>query len=160
MISFRPHTQEDVSLRVRWLNNRKAILYALDDPNHVTTTEEQNQWFNDYEEKLKSGKKSFFTILFDNRPVGFMGLSNIIQTTKSADVFILIGEDKYRGRGTGKEAMRYLINYAYGELGLDCLQLEVKKLNLSAINLYLSLGFEKTGEDNMEIMMSLKISNV
>ena len=159
MINFRLQNREDIPLRVDWLNNKSAVLHAIDNSDHIITSEEQNKWFDEYEDKLEKGEKIFFTILDDNKPIGFMGLSNINQSSKSATVFILIGEDEYRGRGFGKGAMKYLIDYAFDKLNLKSLKLEVDKINLPAINLYFGLGFKKVGENcsGVEILQSRDI---
>ena len=122
----------------------------MSNPENGTTEELQNKWFDDYEEKFAKGEKKFFTILSDDLPIGFMGLSDIRKNTEDAKIFILIGEDDYRGRGIGKESIEYLINYAFNDLGLKSLNLDVKKLNLPAINLYSKVGFKTTGEDGKD----------
>ena len=146
-IQFRPHSRSDIPLRVKWLNNYSATIYAVPNPEKGTTKELQNKWFDDYEEKFKKGEKKFFTISSDNLPIGFMGLSDINTETKDAKIFILISEDEYRGRGIGRESIEYLINYAFDDSGLNSLRLDVNKLNLPAINLYKKVGFKETGED-------------
>ena len=70
-------------------------------------------------------------------------------------MFILIGEDRYRGRGVGRESMNYLTSFSFETLGLDSLHLEVNNLNLPAINLYKKLGFEETGKNEKETEMTL-----
>lgn len=152
MINFREHDRSDIPHRVKWLNNQKATFFAVDDPSHIVTEEEQSKWFNDYE---RNPAKKFFTILDNDKPIGFMGLSHIDNNEGSAEVFILIGEDEYRGKGIGKLATRYLINNAFEETNLSGLTLQVNKQNIPAIRLYESLGFQKTGESETEINMQL-----
>ncbi|MCX6813136.1 MAG: GNAT family N-acetyltransferase [Candidatus Azambacteria bacterium] len=160
MITFRPHTRDDIPFRVIWLNNKKATKYTLDNPDHKTTVKEQSQWFDNYEQELRLKRKKFFTILYDNRPVGFMGLSNINPKKKIAEIFILIGDDGHRGKGIGKFSIKYLIEIAFKKMGLERLKLEVNKLNYPAIKLYENLGFQKTGENETEIKMILQNSNL
>lgn len=159
MITFRSHVREDIPLRVEWLNNYQAVLSAIDEPNLVTTKESQDNWFNLYEDKSEEGMKIFFTILSDEKNIGFMGLSCINRKIGNAIVFILIGKDGYRGRGIGKESMDYLIGYAFNEIGLKSLYLEVDKSNLRAIKLYDNLGFKRLGEDDKFLIMTLSRSN-
>ena len=155
MPNFQPHTREDIPLRIKWLNNHKASMYVLDRPNHVTNEKEQDQWFDEYEERATKGKRKFFTILSGKTPIGFMGLFNITKGENSkARAFILIGEDKYRGRGFGEKSMNHLINYVCNDLGIKTLYLEVDNRNVPAINLYDKLGFKRTGEYGKYIGMS------
>jgi len=152
MLHFLPHSRKDIFLRVKWLNNKRANQYAVDNSKHKTTIKEQKRWFDNYEKN--SDKKKFFTIFFNKIPIGFMGLSNIDFKKKQADVFIFIGEDNYRNKGLGKGSMKYLINYAFKDLGVSLLDLGVNKKNISAINLYRKLGFVETEDNNNEIKMT------
>jgi RimJ/RimL family protein N-acetyltransferase len=156
MITFRPHERIDIPFRIKWLNNKKANIFAIDDPEHETTETEQGKWFDGYEEKLKLGEKKFFTICDSDKPIGFVGLSKIDKETKSADVFIMIGEDEYRGKGIGKRTLNFLINFAFTKLKLTSLTLGVDKQNEAAIRLYQSAGFKETGELE-EKMVEMKL---
>ncbi len=160
MITFRSHTRDDIPFRVIWLNNKKAAQYALDNSDHKTTVKEQNQWFDNYEQELRLKRKKFFTILYDNRPIGFMGLSNIDPKKKIAKIFILIGDDGHRGKGVGKFSIEHLIGIAFKKMGLERLILEVNKLNYPAIKLYENLGFQKIGENETEVKMILQNANL
>lgn len=156
MITLRPHERGDIPLRVKWLNNKQANLFAVDDPTHVTTIAEQEKWFDEYEEQLKLGQKKFFTILNSETPVGFLGLSHINREKKEGDVFIMIGEDGHRGRGIGREALKLLLDFAFGELKLNRLGLGVHKLNEPALRLYRSAGFKEVGESGQYLQLCYK----
>jgi RimJ/RimL family protein N-acetyltransferase len=67
-----------------------------------------------------------------------------------ANIFILIGEDDYRGKGFGKLAMNYLINFGFKELKLNRLELEVNLDNLPALNLYKKIGFREEKRSDTE----------
>ena len=152
MINIRPHTRDDVKLRVKWLNNINATLFAVDKPEDKTTLELESQWFDRYEADVN---KKFFTLESDGVPIGFMGLSGINKVKGVATLFILIGEDEFRGKGFGKLALDWLINYSWHELCLYKISLEVKLANLSAIKLYKKLGFKIIAKNDTEIMMTL-----
>lgn len=154
MITFRPHERIDIPLRVRWLNNKSANVFAIDDPNHETTTAEQEDWFNRYE---AGGNKKFFTICDDDKPIGFVGLSDIDLDKKEASVFIMIGEDAHRDKGVGKKTLDFLLQYASKELGLTAFTLEVNKQNEPAIRLYKSRGFKQTGDSKQYLAMRLEL---
>ncbi|KKS73956.1 MAG: Acetyltransferase, GNAT family, partial [Candidatus Azambacteria bacterium GW2011_GWB1_42_72] len=64
------------------------------------------------------------------------------------------------GKGVGKFSVEYLIGIAFKKTGLRRLMLEVNKLNHPAIKLYENLGFQKIGENETEIKMILKSSNL
>ena len=152
MLNFRPHLRTDALWRVKWLNNRKAAIFAIDNPNHFTDESEQQQWFDNYE---KNPNKKFFTICDNQKPIGFMGLSSIDLEKRTGNIFIMIGEDDYRRKGLGKISLNYLVNHAFNEMGLEILTSEVAKLNLAGIKLVESLNFKETGESEKEFFYSL-----
>lgn len=152
-LTFRSHAEEDILLRVKWLNNQEISSFIINEPNYHTDIEQQTAWFAKYK---KDQTRKFFTILADNKPIGLVGLSNITQG--SADLFIMIGEREYRGLGIGKKAAQFIVNYAFKDLLLSKLSLEVNKNNIIAINLYKALGFVEIGmtTDGTEIRMESK----
>ncbi len=58
---------------------------------------------------------------------------------------IIIGEKDFQNKGYGKEAIRLMLNYAFYELNLHKIVLEVYDYNERAVNLYKKLGFKIEG---------------
>lgn len=77
--------------------------------------------------------------------LGITGFENIQWNNRVATIFVGIGDESYRGKGIGKEAMSLTIDYGFNELNLHKLQLTVLGYNSAAIGLYESLGFVKEG---------------
>lgn len=156
MIKIREQIKNDIKNRVKWLNNQNVNKYIGDTIGKKTTLKEQKEWFDNYE---KSKNKKFFTICDNEKPIGWMGLSKISKTNKNADVFIAIGEDEYRGKGVGKIAILWLIDYAFKKLKLHKINLGVIEYNIPAIKLYKSVGFEIEGKMKDEIFHKGKYYN-
>ena len=148
MINIRTHQKKDIPLRVKWLSNPDVNRFIGEELGKKTTLKKQGEWFENYR---KAKDKKFFTICEDSMPIGFMGLSNISKANKNADLFIAIGEDGYRGRGIGKIAMEWLIDYGFNKLHLHKINLGVVEDNLSAVRLYKSLGFVTEGKMKDEV---------
>lgn len=143
MIKFRAHTEKDILYRVKWLNNPKVNRFVGDRPGQKTSLIKEKAWFLAYRKDL--AQKMFFTICDDNQPIGFMGLSHIDKINKKATIFIAIGEDAYRGKGIGKEAIRWLLDFGFNKLQLRKISLAVFEENISAVKLYESMGFRVEG---------------
>ncbi|OGF20436.1 hypothetical protein A2Y83_04780 [Candidatus Falkowbacteria bacterium RBG_13_39_14] len=141
-IKFRLHKREDIPYRVKWFNNPNANRFVCDLANPKTTFKKEERWFDSY---LKDRNKNFFTILDGKFPFGCMGLSKINKQNKNAEAFIIIGEDDYRGKGIGKMAMKYLIEYGFQKLKLHKITLGVSENNKAAVRGYKSVGFKKEG---------------
>ena len=142
MIKIRKHLEKDILCRVKWLSDPNINKFIGDELGQKTNLRKEKEWFANYK-KVKN--KRFFTICDDSGPIGFMGLSNISKPNKNADLFIVIGEEEYRGKGVGKIAMEWIIDYGFKKLKLHKINLGVIKDNIPAVNLYKSLGFVTEG---------------
>lgn len=151
-IKFRKHIKKDIPYRVKWLNNEKVSNLAIENPQKKTNAAEQAEWFKKY---LESKNKKFFTIIYREAPIGFVGLSNIDLKKKTASLFIMIGEQKYQGRGFGSLTLNYILNFGFKKLGLSKICLEVNRKNKPAIALYKKFGFRIINKGDKEMVMEL-----
>lgn len=78
-------------------------------------------------------------------PFGFIDLFNFNPQNQRAGVGILIGEEDFRQKGYGKDALDTLCNYAFKTLLLNQLYSSVRASNQAAANLFTSAGFRQTG---------------
>lgn len=133
---------------VRW-RNRKDIIDSLFSYKGVTITEHR-QWFDKYS---RDDSRIEFVISKkeDSLKIGTIGLSSIDHRNQKAEYGILIGEAQERGKGFAYEASIAIVNYAFSELNLHKLKLNVFLDNPSAINLYKRLGFKEEGVLHQEI---------
>ncbi len=101
-------------------------------------------------EKLveKEGLRDFnFTIraLADDRPIGFIELDGIEWAHGEGFVGIGIGEREAWNKGYGTDAMRVILRYAFMELNLHRVSLDVFEYNPRAIRSYEKAGFVVEG---------------
>lgn len=78
--------------------------------------------------------------------IGIAGFYDIIWSNGVATLFIGIGEDRYKSRGWGKEALQLLLDFGFNELNFYRIQLYVISYNKVAVNLYESQGFIREGK--------------
>lgn len=83
----------------------------------------------------------------DDRFIGFVGLYDLNTPHRDAWLGIGIGEPEYWSRGYGGEAMRLVLDYAFLELNLHRVTLDVFEYNPRAIHLYEKLGFRVEGRE-------------
>ena len=116
------------------------------------TKENQLTWFS----SLKSKKDYFIQgILYNNIPVGVMGLKNITQV--QAEYWGYIGEIDFWGKGIGSTMMDVAIQKAK-ELNLEKIYLTVLEDNFRAKNLYKKFNFkEKEGSKDGLVYMELEL---
>jgi RimJ/RimL family protein N-acetyltransferase len=77
--------------------------------------------------------------------VGYCELDGILWPHGAAWISLVIAPRDQWGRGFGSEAMRLLLWFAFDELGLHRVQLDVFATNARAIALYEGLGFVREG---------------
>jgi RimJ/RimL family protein N-acetyltransferase len=95
----------------------------------------------------KSSDKYIFAIktIQEDKLIGVTGFENILWNNGTAVVYIGIGDDLFRGKGIGKEALALTMEFGFQELNLHRIQLNVLSYNKPAIALYEKLGFKKEG---------------
>lgn len=81
----------------------------------------------------------------EKKPLGVISLMNISQANSSADLSVIVGEEKDRNQGFGTEAIRTILRYAFEDKGLNRVALSVFAFNEAAISAYEKLGFQKEG---------------
>ena len=81
----------------------------------------------------------------DGAFVGIIQLKQIDWTSRTAYLGIFVGDPQRQDRGIGAEALGMLLRFAFSDLNLRKVLLEVADFNESAIRLYLRYGFVEEG---------------
>ena len=102
-----------------------------------------------------------FAIYNDEEMVGFVMLDTDYEGAAAkgiCDLWRLMIDKRYQGRGYGKAAMEAVIHYAKAELQTKQMRTSFVPGNAGAERLYAGLGFIPTGEmDGDEIVMMLDL---
>ena len=113
------------------------------DPPHTRTLESFQSEYDEGTSKQKLGAN--FTIIADDKVIGFAGLFNFNETNHTCDLGIGIGEKDYWGRGYGREAIGLLLEYAFAHRNYNRVHLTTQSENPRAIACYLASGFKEEG---------------
>lgn len=81
----------------------------------------------------------------NDETVGDIAIQDIDSMNRNANVRIAIFEERHQGFGYGSEAMRLLLDYAFGVLQLHRVELNVFSYNERAIRAYEKVGFTVEG---------------
>ena len=139
-ISLRPLEREDLSLKVKWINDpevHRFLNYEI--PLCVARTE---KWF---EKALVNSTRRDFIVEVDSKAVGTIGLLGISLIHKTAEFYIAIGEKDYWGKGIGKEATSLLIDWAFINLNLHRIWGTYLSENQAMLKMTQKLGFSYEG---------------
>lgn len=78
--------------------------------------------------------------------MGNIELASIGKTPRSAVLSrVVVGDPARRGRGIGRRMVEHALEVAFGELGLERVELRVFTFNEPAIRCYERVGFEREG---------------
>src|SRR5437870_1484644 len=96
------------------------------------------------------GEQLFAIETKDGRHIGNMGPSDVEPEQRRARIAIRIGEVADRSKGYGSDAMRTFVRFAFEEMNLNRIELEVFEYNHRAITAYKKCGF--VGEARLRLV--------
>jgi RimJ/RimL family protein N-acetyltransferase len=138
--------EKEAALRVRWFANSEFTRLLDMAPFPRNSVKSSREWM---EKHLSDWLEFEFSIetLADSRSIGFVGLDGdgIRSPHRDAFVGIGIGEPEFWGKGYGTDAMKLILRYAFLELNLHRVSLDVFDYNPRAIRSYEKAGFKLEG---------------
>lgn len=81
----------------------------------------------------------------DNRVIGEAGLLRMFPAWRATDLSIILGEVDAWGQGYGTEAIKLLLDYAFGSLNFHRVAIGVVGFNERALRFYERVGFRREG---------------
>jgi RimJ/RimL family protein N-acetyltransferase len=98
-------------------------------------------------EGAPSSNEVYFRLrtMADDVLIGFVAIHGIEWNNRTGQLAIGIGDTNYRGKGFGAEALRLILRYAFYELNLNRVGLDVIEYNARAIQAYEKAGFRLEG---------------
>ena len=138
-----PLRGKDIEIIALWYEDINFLRFYDFHPAIPKTREQLNSIY-------KSGGSDEFIPLAvrkieDEELIGLVEIDGISYSNRFAWISIGLGADTERGKGYGFEALSMAINFAFNELNLERLQLNVISYNTAGIKLYEKLGFNKEG---------------
>ena len=138
-----PLREKDLDILARWYEDTDFLRFY---DFHPATPRTRIQ----LEEIYKSGGSDEFIPLAirknaDDEMIGLTEIDGISYSNRFAWISIGLGASTERGRGYGFEALSLAIDFAFNEINLERLQLNVISYNTAGIKLYEKLGFKKEG---------------
>ena len=134
--------EKDSEQWARW--NRDSEYQQLLDwgPSKLYTVSQTREWI---EKELSASFTFSIHTLDDDRIIGFLGLDGINWTAGDCWMGVGIGEREDWGKGYGSDAIAVLLRFAFEELNLKRVTLNVFEYNERAIKAYEKLGFQHEG---------------
>ena len=134
-IVLRSFEERDIENKVRWINNPENNQYLhYQIPLEVEKT---RNWFL----HKKNETRLDLVIEYQGIPVGLIGLLAIDPDNQKAEFYISMGETAYKRKGISTRAIQILLEYAFVDLRLNKVYLNVDADNEAACGLYEKTGF-------------------
>lgn len=135
--------EEDIDVLAGWYENTDFLRFYDFHPAVPKTREQLRRIYE------SGGSETFVPLAVRIREtgkmIGLIEIDGISASNRFAWISIGFGSDEYRGRGFGYEALSLAVEFAFDELNLERLQLNVIGYNNAAIRLYEKTGFKKEG---------------
>ncbi len=137
-------SERDAEAFARWSQDADYWRHLTSEPLHPKTRQQLKEDLDKQEPKNDFYVFGIHT-LEDDRLIGFVALDEVLWSHRLAWLAIGIGEPEARGMGYGSEAMRLILRYAFEELNLHRVSLNVFEYNQRAVRVYEKLGFTEEG---------------
>lgn len=134
----------DLPITLAWRNQdhiRRWFIHS-----EVIGAEEHRRWYEGYLPRDDDFLFVIEEVRSGGRPVGQASLYNIDRERGRAEFGRLLIGEPTAARGLAREAVELLLDYAFSELTLREIVLQVYAANEAAIALYRSCGFRDAGE--------------
>jgi len=143
-IRLRAIERDDIPTFLRWFNDPEVRQFlTMYEP---MSRAKEERWF---EAQLEARDDYLFAIEAPAGDgwvhIGNCGLHKTDWKNRNATLGIAIGEKAYWGQGYGTDAVRTLLRFAFSELGLHRVELEVFDYNPRARRCYEKAGFRLEG---------------
>jgi len=144
-----PETQ--AKQEAQWLGNSEYSRLLDWEPARRASAKTVQKWI---EKQCENVSSIFFSIrtLADDRLIGGIGLDGIYWTHGDCFVGIGIGNREDWGKGYGTDAMKIILRYAFIELNLHRVSLDVFEYNPRGVRSYEKAGFVVEGRQRGVIL--------
>lgn len=151
LVALAPLDVSDAAAWARWLRDPDTTryLYGRRGPPPAPSTEAEVRTWG----RRASADPRMLVVGIEERAGGtVIGNARLqLLARRRARFSILIGEAEHRGSGQGREATALLCRYAFEQLGIDRITLEVDPRNVPAIRAYLAVGFTHSRGQTMQL---------
>ena len=137
-----PISTEDAMQYVEWLSDFETAKY-VGQYTRIHTMANEFAWING---PGNSNEYNFAIIEKESdKLLGNIGLVNIKNINRTAEMGVFIGDKEYLSKGYGSEAIMLILDYGFNFLNLNNIMLKAFSFNERAIKAYEKCGFKIFG---------------
>ena len=129
----------------RWQRDSEYWRLQASEAAYTNSVRTVKTWIEKEVEHVPTASIFLIRTLEDDRLIGDVGLEPLRNGHGDTFAGIAIGEREYWGKGYGSDAMRVILRYAFTELNLHRVSLNVFEYNPRAMRSYEKVGFKHEG---------------
>lgn len=160
---LKTHTFDNLARLCEWANDPMLLFYNDNQPEPGTPI--TVSCMEDYLGHMTGGAGDEATIHFgihrksDGELIGFAMIGHIDRYNRSCKFGITIGLKTVWGKGYGGEVVRAVLQYAFGELGMNRVGADIYAMNERSIRLFEKAGFRREGTIRQAVLKGGKFVN-
>lgn len=139
-----PRNMDHIDLYYKWINDEKVRIFSRNVVPHIR--EEIKKWF---ENPSHEGPQEHIGFELwhkaDKKVIGNGGLSQIDYIVRKANLWMIIGEKDYWGKGLASEAVKLVLEYAFKEVNLHKIYAGIFEPNIASWKCAEKVGFKLEG---------------
>lgn len=144
LVRLAAYASDDNAIIAHWSENPEFLRLVDTDVARPLSEEQVTERYN----RMSGPSNFYFSLrtLDDDRLIGFVALHSIEWNNGVSALSIGIGDPQDWGKGFGSDALQIILRYAFTELNLHRVGLDVISYNARAIRAYEKAGFRHEGE--------------
>ncbi len=144
LVNLRAPEMTDLDRNATWVNDREVTRFLAFRYQMSLAAEEA--WLRELASKPTSYERVFFAIeTKDGVHIGNTNLFEVKPEDRKAKLGIMIGDTSYWSKGYGSDALMTLLRFAFEEMNLNRVELDVFDFNERALASYRKCGFVEEG---------------
>jgi len=133
-VNFRKITKNDLPILKKWRNSHH--IWQFNTQFILLNMKNQEKWFSD----LKTNpKRKMYMVSIKKQPIGICGFIHI--DNKNADVAIIVGDKKFRGKGIGTKILEKLLTLGFKKIHYHRIGAEVLENNKNSQKFFKKMNF-------------------
>ena len=140
---IKPFDKDDSLLWQEWDIDSDVQKYMPEPKNEPEDILEQYKYIEECEE----GEEGYYWSVESNtgNTIGTVGLFEIDQYHKTAEVGIVIGDKEFWGKGVATEIMKEIVNFGFVNLNIEYISAEIEEGNIGMQKVFIKCGFVQDG---------------
>jgi RimJ/RimL family protein N-acetyltransferase len=150
IVNLRAQDMDDLERNTRWINDREVTHFLAARYQFPLIAEES--WLLERSRTMPSYADMGLAIdTKDGRHIGNVGLHRGSPEERTCELGIMIGEKDCWGGGYGTDALRTIARFAFEEMNMNRIGLDVYAFNTRAMRAYEKAGFVEEGRRRQDL---------